>query len=177
MNIWRTLNFQKVRGLLWVEICMVRKGTFNLGISEKWRCPRRDSLHPADGPRPSHFELWKQIHPRNRDRGLRRFKSHFWYQFCINLGPSRQEKTHSNLNRGKLDLSNAFEDRSEVLFLRHSVYGMNFPTNPFLFLCKIRKMVLLGLFKIILSENVIRWLQNRSEINNTYVNYGAGDEY
>lgn len=38
-------------------------------------------------------------------------------------------------------------------------------------------MVLLGLFKIILSENVIRWLQNRSEINNTYVNYGAGDEY
>lgn len=110
MNIWRTLNFQKVRGLLWVEICMVRKGTFNLGISEKWRCPRRDSLHPADGPRPSHFELWKQIHPRNRDRGLRRFKSHSWYQFCINLGPSRQEKTHSNLNRGKLDLSNAFED-------------------------------------------------------------------
>ena len=47
------------------------------------------------------------------------------------------------------------------------------PVNLCLLLRKIREMLLLGLFKWILSGKIIRGLQNNYKINILYVNYGA----
>lgn len=63
--------------------------------------------------------------------------------------------------------------RSEVQFLRRSNSMWICPVNLCLLLRKIRDMLLLGLFKWILSEKIIRGLQNKIKINILYVNYGA----
>lgn len=47
------------------------------------------------------------------------------------------------------------------------------PVNLCLLLGKMREMLLLGLFKWLLSGKIIRGLQNNFKINILYVNYGA----